>query len=115
MSTPQDHVQPSNLPAAIPWYKSAVFRGFLIAFFTQVIARVASKYHIDVAVLTEFGINADLLTQMALDGIATMAGAYALHARATKAMPAITVTRKQADVANAAAAVSVDSPTQEGK
>lgn len=111
MSTPQ----PVTPPAAIPWYKSAVFRGFLIAFFSQVIARVASKYHIDVATLTAFGINADLLTQMALDGIATAAGAYALHGRATKALPAVTLTKKQADAENAAAAQPVDPPTQEGK
>lgn len=92
-----------SIPAAIPWYKSGVFRGFLVAAFSQVIARVASKYHLDVSALAAAGVNPDVLAQIVLDGISTMAGAYALHARATKPMAAIVLTKKRADAINASA------------
>lgn len=92
-------------PAAIPWYKTAVIRGILIAFFTQVIARVAGRYHIDIAGLSALGINADMLAQMTLDGISAMAGAYAIHGRVIKPLPAVTLTQKKADVENAAAKI----------
>lgn len=112
MSTPQENAVPAvQAPAAIPWYKSAVFRGFLTAFFTQVIARIAAKYHIDIGVLASFGINVDFLVQLTLDGLSTAAGAYALHGRAVKTLPAITLTKKQADAANAAAVPVDPSPT----
>jgi hypothetical protein len=105
MSTPQ----PVAPPAAAPWYRTAVFRGILVAFFTGVIARVAAKFHINIAALNAIGINPDELAQMAMDGIATMALAYALHGRATKPLPAVTLTQKKADAVNAAAAQTVNS------
>lgn len=108
MSTPQENLAPA--PAAIPWYKTAVLRGILITFFTQAIARVAGKYHIDVAALSALGINADLLAQMTLDGISALALAYAAHGRVVKPLPAVTLTKKQADAENAAAAKPVDPP-----
>ena len=95
---------------SIPWYKSAVLRGFLTAFFTQAIARVASRYHIDLPALSAAGINPDLLTQMTLDGISALALAYGAHGRITKPNPPITLTKKQADAANAAAAPTTMQP-----
>lgn len=114
MSTPEENVTPA--PTAVPWYRTAVLRGILITFFTQVIARVAGKYHIDIAALSALGVNADLLAQMTLDGISAIALAYAAHGRVVKPLPAVTLTKKQADAENAAAVKPVDSPsTQEGK
>lgn len=112
MSTPQDQIP---APAAIPWYKTAVIRGILIAVFTQIIARVAAKFHMDVAALAALGLDANTLTEIALDGISTAAAAYALHGRVVKPLPAVTLNQKQADAINAAAQ-PVDPPsTQEGK
>ena len=102
MSTPQDNVNAP--PAAIPWYKTAVIRGILIAFFTQVIAGVARKFHMDVAGLAAIGLDANTLTEIVLDGISTAAAAYALHGRVVKPLPAVTLTKKGADAVNAAAA-----------
>lgn len=114
MSTPQENAVPA--PAAIPWYKTAVIRGILVAFFTQVLAGVARKYHMDIAALSAIGLDANTLTEITLDGIGAAAGAYALHGRVVKPLPAVTLTKKQADAINAAAAQPVDPPsTQEGK
>jgi hypothetical protein len=108
MSTAQNDSKPAT-PAFVPWYKTAVFRGILVTFFTQAIARVASQYHIDITALSALGINPDWLAQVTLDGISTLALAYAAHGRAKKPLPAVTLTKKQADEANAAAAQSFDS------
>lgn len=113
MSTPQENAIPA--PAAVPWYKTAVIRGILIAAFTQIIAGIARKLHMDVAALAAFGLDANTLTEIALDGISTAAAAYAIHGRVVKPLPAVTLTKKQADVENAAAVNKVDPPTQEGK
>lgn len=99
-----------NDAPAIPWYKSAVLRGVLVAIFTQAIARIAGKYHIDIAQLTALGINPDALAQMVLDGISTAALAYAAHGRVVKPNPPITLTKKQADAANAAPAPTTTQP-----
>ena len=96
-------------PAAIPWYHSAILRGILAAFFTQILARIASTYHID---LSLWGLNVDTCVQIALDGISAAALAYATHARTVKPIPQVTLTKSTADAINAAAAPgSVDPPT----
>lgn len=84
-------------PAAIPWYHSAVLRGILAAFFTQILARIASTYHIDLSV---WGLNVDTCVQIALDGISAAALAYATHGRVTKVMPTVVLTQKTADQLN---------------
>lgn len=109
MSTPQDQLQPSNPPSAVPWYKTAAFRGILVIFFTQAIARVAAKFHIDAAALEAIGINPNVCAQIAMDGISTMALAYIGHGRVVKPLPQVTLTQKKADAVNAAAVQTVDS------
>lgn len=109
MSTPEENAVPS--PAAIPWYKTAVIRGILVAVFTQLLAGVARKFHMDIGALAAIGLDANTLTEIALDGIGAAAAAYALHGRVVKPLPAVTLTKKQADAANAAAAPVDPSPT----
>ena len=91
---------PDNIPAAAPWYKSAVLRGILVVLFTQVLARLATHFHLDSATLTALGINPDALAQMTLDGISAAALAYAAHGRVVKPLPQVTLTQKQADLVN---------------
>lgn len=111
-----DTLQPTP-PAAIPWYHSAILRGILAAFFTQVIAGVNRKYHVD---LNVWGLDVSTCTEIALNGLSTIALAYAFHARTVKPIPAVTFTKSKADALNAAQAsdavappvpVSVDPPT----
>jgi hypothetical protein len=99
------------VPAAIPWYRSSVLQGLMVLVFTQLIAKLASHFHIDIAELTSLGINADALTQWTLDGISALAVAYATHGRLVKPLPEITSSQPKADVINAA----TPPPTQEPK
>jgi hypothetical protein len=103
MSTPQENAVPSTQPAAIPWYKTAVIRGILVAVFTQLLAGVARKFHMDIGALAAIGLDANTLTEITLDGIGAAAAAYALHGRVVKPLPAVTLTRAKADELNAAA------------
>jgi hypothetical protein len=91
-------------PAAIPWYRAAVLQSLLVIVFTQVLARVAAHFHIDVAALSALGIDPNALTQWTLDGISALAIAYAAHGRISKPLPAITTTPTKADAINASAA-----------
>jgi hypothetical protein len=115
MSTPQEQVTPAAPPAAIPWYKTAVIRGILIAAFTQLLAGVARKFHMDVGALAAIGLDPNTLTEIALDGISAAAAAYAVHGRVVKPLPAVTLTKKQADAVNAAAAAPADPSSTPGE
>lgn len=85
---------PAAPPDQIPWYRSKIIVGVVTAVVAQIAARVQSKYHID---FTVYGITADQLTAMALDGVSAIGAALALHGRATqKAAPAITLTKPSA-------------------
>ena len=38
-------------PAAMPWYRSTVFRGILTIIVTQLVGKAQAQYHLDTAVL----------------------------------------------------------------
>jgi hypothetical protein len=89
-------------PAAIPWYKSQVLRGIVLAILTQVIARIQSYYHID---MTVFGLSADNVTGWTLDVISAAAAAWAIRARAAKPNPPLVSSQAKADAATVAASL----------
>jgi hypothetical protein len=91
----------NDAPAAIPWYKSAVLRGILVAVVTQIIGKVQAKYHIDV---TTFGLNINDLVGWLMDLISAAAAAYAFHGRLVKPLPDITLTKAAAVAVNTAPA-----------
>jgi hypothetical protein len=108
--------QPQNAPApaAIPWYHAAVLRGILVCFFTQTLAIINRKYHVDLSV---WGFDVNTCTEVALDGISYLALTYAFHGRTVKPLPQVTLNKPQADAINAAAAegappFSVQPPTK---
>lgn len=84
-------------PAAIPWYKSHILQGILTVVVTQVIAKVASLYHIDFAVL---GLDVNSIVEWLMNIISAAAVAYATHARVTKPIPPVTLTKTEAAKAN---------------
>lgn len=88
----------TDLPAAIPWYRSHVLRGILIIVVSQVVSRLQSKLHIDISV---YGFSTADLVGWMMDVISAGAAYWAFNARATKAMPTITVNKTQADAINA--------------
>ena len=96
-------------PAAIPWYHSAILRGILAAFFTQILAKINRAYHVD---LTVWGLDVNTCTEIALDGISSAALAYAFHGRTVKPLPAVTLTKSKADEINAAIKVDPPKPTE---
>ena len=84
-------------PDSIPWYKSAVLRGILIAVASQIIDKVQKQYHMDLSV---FGLNPQSIADAALDLISAAAAAYAIHGRVAKPNPPVTLTKAGADAAN---------------
>src|SRR5665213_2661735 len=88
----------SACPVAAPWYKSAVFRGILLILVTQAIAKAHQLFGIDVSA---FGIDANSAADWLLEIASAAAAAYALHGRASKPLPQLTLTKKAADAVNA--------------
>jgi hypothetical protein len=86
-----------DAPVAIPWYKSAVLRGILIAVLTQVLDKVQIRYHMNLSV---FGLNAQDVADWAMDAITAAAVGYAAHGRVTKPSPVVTLTKAKADTIN---------------
>ena len=82
---------------AIPWYKSAILRGILIAVVTQVIDKVQIHYHMNLSV---FGLNAQNVADWAMDAISAAAVGYAMHGRIAKPVPPVTLTKAAAEAAN---------------
>lgn len=76
MNAPDPVPQPP--PAPIPWYKSPVLVGILTAVSAQIIARVQSYWHINLAV---FGIDASDLANWILDAVSAAAVAWAARSR----------------------------------
>lgn len=84
-------------PVAIPWYKSHILQGILTVVVTQLIAKVTSLYHIDFAVL---GLDVNSIVEWLMNIISAAAVAYATHARVTKPIPLVTLTKIGADKVN---------------
>lgn len=97
MNTP-DPVPPPT-PAAIAWYRSHILQGILTVVVSQVIAKVTAQYHIDFAVL---GLDVNSVVEWLMNIISAAAVAYATHARVTKPIPPVTLTKTEADKANTA-------------
>jgi hypothetical protein len=87
----------TTAPVAIPWYKSAVLRGILIAVLTQVLDKIQIRYHMN---LSLFGLNAQDIADWVMDGISGAAITYAAHARVVKPSPVVTTTKAKADAIN---------------
>lgn len=90
-------------PDTIPWYKSNIYRGLLITLLTQLLS--ASK------VTSALAPSAAPLADAILEIVSAAGVAWAAYSRAKHPLPNVSVTKKQADAANAAAALT---PT-EGK
>lgn len=93
----------NDAPGAIPWYKSAVLRGLLMilsALAIKILTQVLKKYQVDLD-LGLLGLSADTLTDYIMDAVIPAAVGYAIHGRATKPLPAVTLTKAAADAANA--------------
>ncbi len=83
-----DNTQPQPPAAApIPFWKSPVLVGIATAAAAQVIARVQSKFHVDLSV---YGVNANDLANYALDLVSGLAVTWAAHARATSTIAPVT-------------------------
>lgn len=91
MSTPDPAPAPQPQPTV--WYKSPVLVGLLTAASAQIIARVQSKYHVDLAV---FGINANDLANWILDAASGVAVAWAARSRIKSTAAPITFTKPPA-------------------
>jgi hypothetical protein len=89
----------NDTPAAIPWYKSHVLRALLTIALSQGIARLQSKFHIDVSL---YGIGVNDMVSFLMDAISGVALAWAAKARVTMPQPTITATKTQAAAINAA-------------
>lgn len=96
MNTPTPVPPP---PAAIPWYRSHVLQGILVAVIAQGLLRLKTQFGID---LTLSGIDANSAANWIIDGISAAALAYATRARVSKPMPAVTANKTQAAAINAA-------------
>jgi hypothetical protein len=77
----------SDIPASVPWYKSAVLRGLIVIVISQGLRIIKDRYHID---LTLSGISADGIATWLLDIVSAVAVAYAAHGRISKPNPPIT-------------------------
>lgn len=87
-------------PAHIPWWKSSIIRSVLVIVFAQALAKVAAHFHLTPDALANIGINADVCTQWALDGISTLAAGGILHARVKQPLPVVVLTKTKADQLN---------------
>jgi hypothetical protein len=82
----------ADSPAAIPWYKSNIYRGLLITLLTQAL----SAFKVTSALTPEAAPIADAILE-----IVSAAGvAWAAYSRAKHPLPTVTTTQKQADVVN---------------
>lgn len=86
-----------DAPVAIPWYKSAVLKGILIAVITQLIDKIQIHYHMN---LSLFGLNPQDIADWAMDAISAAAMGYAVHGRVTKPAPVVTLTKAKAEAIN---------------
>jgi hypothetical protein len=86
-----------NDEPTIPWYKSRILQGLLTILITQLIAKITSLWHIDFAVL---GLDVNSVVEWLMNIISAAAVAYATHARVTKPIPPVTLTKTEADKAN---------------
>lgn len=78
---------PVSAPAPIPWYRSAVLQGLLVAAATQVLLKIKNQYNIDLSV---YGIDASSLASWVLNIISAAALTYAAHGRIAKPLPPVT-------------------------
>lgn len=83
---------------AIPWYRSRILQGLLTILVTQVAAKVAAQFHINFAL---FGLDVNSIVQWLMDLSSAGALAYATHARTTKPVPPVTLTKAEATAVNA--------------
>lgn len=89
----------NDTPAAIPWWKSTVFRGILTIVVTQVISKAQAQYHFDATVL---GLGVNEVVGWIMDLISAGALAYMGHGRATAtSLPTLTGTQTTANQINA--------------
>lgn len=91
----------------IPWYRSAILKGILVAVFGQVLKGVADHYHIKSDTLAALGIDPNGLADWAMNIISSAAAAYAVHARVAKPVPAVALTKAAADAANSGPTIIV--------
>jgi hypothetical protein len=91
----------------IPWYKSAILKGILVAVSGQVIKAVTDHYHIQSDTLAALGIDPNGLADWIMNILSSAAAAYAVHARVAKPVPPVTLTKAAADAANSAPTIIV--------
>lgn len=99
MNTP-DPTAPS-FPAAIPWYRSHVLQGILVAVIAQGILRLKSQYGIDLSQYAALGLDPNSIANWVIDIISAAALSYSVRARIVKPMPAVTANKTQAAAINA--------------
>jgi hypothetical protein len=106
MSTPD----PVPAPAAIPWYKSHVLQGILVAVIAQGILRLKAQFGIDLSQYAAFGLDANGIAMWIMDIISAAALSYAARARVSKPMPAVTANKTQAAAINAVNPAGLPTP-----
>jgi hypothetical protein len=84
-------------PAAIPWYRSRILQGLLIAALVQGLGILKRQYHIDLSI---YGLDANSIASWLMDALSAAAIAYAAHARVTLPMPMVTGSRASAQAIN---------------
>jgi hypothetical protein len=99
-------------PAVIPWYKSTILRGILIAFATQLIDKIQIRYHMN---LSLFGLNAQDVADWAMDAISAGAMAWAVKGRVVGPVPPVALNKAAAQAANSCSSTTPDSPAQPPK
>ncbi len=86
-----------DVPSAIPWYKSHVLRSLLVILVSQGIARLQTRFHID---MNMYGVSTADAVNWLMDIISAGAIAWAAKARVSMPQPTITSTQAKADVQN---------------
>lgn len=85
---------PDPVPPTLPWYRSPVLKGILIAVCAQVLLKVQRKWGID---LSQYGIDATALAEWVLNIVAGAALTWAAHSRITSPIQPVTLRKQPPD------------------
>ncbi len=83
----------------IPWYRSKILQGIL----TSIVAQVLARSKLSSIITSDQAVQ---IIDFALDSISGAALAYAAHARVTKPIPPVSISKASADATNASNAPS---------
>jgi hypothetical protein len=82
-----------DTPNTVPWYQSAVVRRLAYSIAVQALGATHLSHYITSGAL-------EIIVDDLLEAAGMVYAAWAIHARATKPMPALAMTQTRADVAN---------------